>query len=198
MAETDTCGGQSLSSKTTTVPRSHRDQGPGFFHIGVSAAGSANYFRDDVDHVTWTRDFVRVLDRYGWSCTALCQMSTHWHALVEVPDESLSAGMHFLNCRYSRRFNARHDRVGYLVRDRFWSRRKPDESALLEAYRYVVSNPVEAGAVSRPEDWFWSSYATTLGLADTFPFVDAAIVLAAFSQVQTTALTALRRFVDGV
>jgi hypothetical protein len=29
----------------------------------------------------------------------------------------------------------------------------------------------------RAEDWRWSSYATTLGLTNDFPFVDAGVVL---------------------
>lgn len=179
------------------MPRPPRDPGPGWFHLGVGASGPVDYFRDDVDRATWTRYFVRTLHRYGWRCAALCQMSTHWHGLVEVPDESLSVGMHFLNCCYSRSYNARHDRVGYVVRDRFWSRRKDDESALLTAYRYVVNNPVDAGAAASAETWLWSSYATTLGLADAFPFVDANAVLAAFSPDRDTALRALRSFVGG-
>ena len=75
--------------------------------------GPAAYFRDDVDHITWTRLFVRTLDRFGWTCIAV-ELSTHWHALVDVPDESLPRGMHFLNSTYAKAFNGRHDRVGYL------------------------------------------------------------------------------------
>ena len=124
-------------------------------------------------------------------------MTTHWHALVEVPDRSLSSGMHWLNSEYSKAFNDRHGRVGYLVRDRFWGRRKDDEPALLEAYRYVVDNPVRAGIVGRAEDWPWSSFATTVGLRDDFPFVDAAPVLAPFGRDELAARRALRKAVNG-
>lgn len=124
-------------------------------------------------------------------------MTTHWHALVEVPDDSLSIGMHWLNSEYSKAFNARHGRVGYLVRDRFWSRRKADEDALLTVYRYVVDNPVRAGIVRRAEEWPWSSFATTLGLSAAFPFVDASPILAILDGDERRALRTLRQFVDG-
>jgi hypothetical protein len=46
----------------------------------------------------------------------------------------------------------------------------------LAAFRYVALNPVRAGICERPEEWFWSSFATSCGLANTFPFVDSAPV----------------------
>jgi hypothetical protein len=124
-------------------------------------------------------------------------MTTHWHALVEVADDSLSAGMHWLSSEYSKAFNDRHARVGYLVRDRFWSRTKTDEQALLTAYRYVVDNPVRAGIVGRAEDWPWSSFATTLEVSVAFPFVDASPILAILGGDERRALRALREFVNG-
>ena len=163
----------------------------------MNAAGPAPYFRDDVDHIDWIRRLIRLLDKYDWKCVAFCQMTTHWHALVEVPDRSLSSGMHWLNSEYSKGFNARHGRVGYLVRDRFWARRKADEAALLTAYRYVVDNPVRAGIVDRAEDWPWSSFATTVGLKDAFPFVDATPVLACLGRDELAARRALRQLVNG-
>jgi hypothetical protein len=98
------------------MPRPPRDLAPGIQHIGVSAAGPANYFRDEIDHMTWTRLFVRTLDRHGWVCVAMCQLSTHWHALVDIPDGSLARGMHELNSEYGKRFQA--SRAGRLPRPR--------------------------------------------------------------------------------
>ena len=103
--------------------------------------------------------------------------------------------MHRLNTAYGRRFNARHDRVGYLVRDRFWSRRKDTDAAVNAAFRYVARNPVEAGVVERPEDHHWSSYATTIGAATAFSFVDPTLVLCQFGPTRAVAIAALRRYV---
>ena len=139
---------------------------------------------------------VRLLEKFDWRCVGFCQMTTHWHALVEVSDSSLPAGMHWLNSEYSKAFNSRHGRVGYLVRDRYWSRRKEDEAALLTAYRYVADNPVRAGIVERAEDWPWSSFATTLGLSNAFSFVDATPILGALSPDRAAARRALRQFVN--
>jgi hypothetical protein len=105
-------------------------------------------------------------------------MFTHVHALLDVRNDSLAVGMEYLNREYSKDFNGRHDRHGHLVRKRYGNRRVEGSRDLLGAYAYVVLNPVQAGACTRPEDWRWSSYATTVGLTDDFPFVDARLVLA--------------------
>ncbi len=178
------------------MPRLPRDVTPGIRHVGVSAAGAAPYFLDDVDRATWMRLFVAMISRYGWRCVAVCLLTTHWHAIVETSDSSLARGMHRLVGGYSRRFNDRHGRAGYLVRSRYWSRRKDSPAAVLEAFRYVARNPVAAGLVDRAEDWRWSSYGATVGVSDMFGFVDAAIVLGEFGPTRAAQIRGLRSFVE--
>jgi putative transposase len=150
-----------------------RDNAPGIHHVIVSATGPSEYYVDHIDRLDWLRRFIRIVDRYAWRCLIFCEMTTHVHMLVDVPDWSLSEGMQRLNCGYGREFNGRHERCGNLVRSRFWSERKVTDNQVLAAFRYVALNPVRAGICERPEEWFWSSLATSCELATTFSFVDA-------------------------
>jgi REP element-mobilizing transposase RayT len=136
------------------------------------------YVVDHDDRIAWIRLLTKVLDCFGWGCVAFCQLSTHVHLIVDVPDTSLPLGMKQLNMAYSRDFNACHDRVGQFVRRRYGSRRIVDGRDLVAAYAYVVLNPVRAGLCPRPEDWRWSSYGTTVRVSDDFPFVDASLAVA--------------------
>ena len=178
------------------MPRRPRDLAPGLQHAGVGAAGAAVYFQDDRDRAVWLRLFVATVARHRWRCLAVCLLTTHWHTILHVPDDSLARGMHQLVGGYSKRFNERHERAGYLVRGRYWSRRKDSSSSLLEAYRYVARNLVAAGLVERPEEWPWSSYGTTIGASDMFGFVDAREVLGEFGTTRSTQIRGLRSFVD--
>jgi putative transposase len=178
------------------MPRAPRDLAPGVQHIGVGATGAGVYFIDDLDYPTWLRLFVQTIDRLSWRCIAFCLLSSHWHAIVDLPDNSLAAGMHRIVGGYSRRYNQRHGRAGYLVRGRYWSRRKDTPEAVLAAFRYVARNPVGAGLVARPEDWRWSSYANTIGVSHNFGFVDAADVLGEFGTTRILQIRGLRRFVE--
>jgi REP-associated tyrosine transposase len=150
---------------------------PGIHHVVVGATGPSPYFVDEIDRIDWVRRFVDTLDRYEWTCITFCLLTTHLHAVLEVRDESLPLGMHGLNTPYGKRFNLRHERLGNLVRSRYWSKRVKDDAQLLAAFRYVARNPVRAGMCERPEDWLWSSLATSCALTQTFPFVDATRVL---------------------
>jgi putative transposase len=83
----------------------------------------------------------------------------------------LSAGMHRLNGRYAQWFNQRHGFDGHLFQGRFSSKLVESDGHLLSSIRYVLRNPVEAGLCAVPEDWPWSSYSGTVGLAEPSSFV---------------------------
>jgi REP element-mobilizing transposase RayT len=161
-------------------------------HVWVNATGHESYFVDEVDRVMWIQSVSRTMEEHGLTCVAFCQMTTHAHLLLNVPDRSLPAAMQRLNYDYSRRFNVRHDRVGQLVRRRYGNRRIDDAADLLGAFAYVALNPVKAGLCPRAEDWRWSSLASALGVTHDFPFVDPSLVLAEFNG----ATERLRAFVD--
>ena len=174
------------------MPPPPRDIAPGPRHVWVNATGNERYYIDDDDRIAWVRILMSVLERFAWKCLAFCQLSTHVHLIVDVPDTSLPLGMKQLNMSYSRDFNQRRDRVGQFVRRRYGSRRIVDGRDLVSTYAYVVLNPVLAGMCPRPEDWRWSSYGTTLRISDDFRFVDGSLAV-----VEAGGSTeALRRIVD--
>jgi putative transposase len=158
----------------------------------VNATGNELYYVDNDDRIAWVRFLAKVLSDFGWRCVAFCQLSTHVHLIVSVPDTSLPFGMKQLNMTFSRDFNARHNRVGQFVRRRYGSRRIKDGRDLVATYAYVVLNPVLAGLCPRPEDWRWSSYGTSLRISSDFPFVDASLATAEAGG----STEALRRAVD--
>lgn len=174
------------------MPPRPRDLAPGLRHVWVNATGHERYYVDNDDRLVWIQLLTNVLDRFGWKCVAFCQLSTHVHLIIDVPDTSLPVGMKQLNMAYSRDFNDRHDRGGQFVRRRYGSRRVSHGRDLVSAYAYVVLNPVSAGLCPRPEDWRWSSYGTTLRISNDFPFVDASLAVAEAGG----SIEALRRTVD--
>jgi REP element-mobilizing transposase RayT len=179
------------------MARPLRDATPGLHHVTIGATGWELYFADVDDRMLWVRRLVATLDRFQWTCVLLCQMTTHVHLIVDVPDDSLPRGMHTLNFAYSRAFNDRHGRRGYLVRSRYWSKRIRDEAQLQTTYRYGARNPVRAGVCGRAEEWRWSSVSTSCGLTDYFPFVDATCVLGLFGHPRHAAAALLAYLAAG-
>lgn len=117
-------------------------------------------FLDDEDRHAYLRLLGRITLRMDWHCLMYCLMSNHVHLLVETPAPNLGEGMQLLHGRYAMWFNERHSAVGHLFQGRYGAKRVKDDVHLITALRYLEGNPVEAGLVSRPEEWPWSSRGT--------------------------------------
>src|SRR5262249_1046783 len=111
-----------------------------------------------------------VADR-GWLCHACCLMPNHYNALLGTPEPNLATGMHQLNGPYGRRLTGRYDRAGHVFQGPYFSEPVIDDEHLMEVFRYLALNPVRAGLCPAPEDWPWSSYAATAGLAEPPSFL---------------------------
>jgi REP element-mobilizing transposase RayT len=141
-----------------------------------------------LDHVT--RELVE------WEILAYCLMPNHFHLVLDAEVDQLSLGMQRVNGVYAQRFNRVHGFRGHLFQGRFGSKPIRDDAYLPTAVRYVVLNPVRAGLCARPEQWRWSSYRASIGLADPPPFLALGRVLACFGVEPGTARESMRTFVE--
>src|SRR6266480_5475842 len=91
------------------MPARPRDHAPGAHHVWVKATGNWPYFIDELDRVRWIRLLEQVAGDHVWKVLAFCEMRTHVHALVHIPDLSLPVGMQYLNREYGKRFQLSSD-----------------------------------------------------------------------------------------
>jgi REP-associated tyrosine transposase len=122
-------------------------------------------------------------------------MGNHYHLLIETPEGNLARGMRQLNGIYTQKFNRNHNRVGHLFQGRYKAILVEKESYLLELCRYIVLNPVKAGMAKAPEDWEWSSFMATSGLAPALELLSIDWIL---SQFESTLAKAQAKYVDFV
>jgi len=178
------------------MARAPRDPQPGIYHLTARSVSLMPLFQDDVDRMDFNRQLGNLAKRPKWACLAACLMTTHYHLLVEVQDESLPIGVQQLNSRYAQRFNARHALRGHVFASRYWSRLIESEEHLLTAFRYLARNPVAAGLCDGPADWPWSSYASAVGLRNDYPWCRPHIILAYFGRPAAAAIRRLQTFVE--
>ena len=178
------------------MARPLRDIEPGIFHVTCHGVRDTSLFRDDIDRLRFLTELAAVCARPGWTCVQYCLMTTHFHLLVDVEEGVLPPAMQQLNFRYACAFNARHGTRGHVLERRYNAGRLRSEQHLLAAFRYIARNPVVARLCARPQDWPWSSYAATVGLADPISFIDASRVLSLFGAVREIAIGLLREYVE--
>jgi REP element-mobilizing transposase RayT len=145
----------------------------------VTSRGNARMcvYTDDDDRNRFLDDLQRVVDQYRLACHAYCLMSNHYHLILQTCDANLSSAVRQLNGPYAQWWNRRCKRVGHVWQGRFKAQLIQQDGHFLEACRYVVLNPVRAGMVARAEDWPWSSYRGTAGLAPRPRFLTTSVIL---------------------
>jgi REP element-mobilizing transposase RayT len=152
------------------------------YHITARGDRQEAIYLNETDHDIWLKLLGNVCERYNWVCHTYCQMTNHYHLVIETPEGNLSKGMRQLNGVYTQTFNRRHRRVGHVFQGRYKAILVDKDSYLLELSRYVVLNPVRAGLVQEVGDWRWSSYQATIGKVQRPPWLQVDWLLSQFSR----------------
>ena len=85
------------------------------YHATSRGDGREDIFLSNEDRVVWLDTLAEVCKRFNWVCHAYCQMTNHYHVVIETPDVNPAKGMRQLNGVYTQRFNRRHQRVGHVL-----------------------------------------------------------------------------------
>ena len=85
------------------------------YHVTARGDRQEAIYEDDEDRQTFLEVLADVADRFDWWVHAYCEMTNHYHLLIETPDGNLSKGMRPLNGVYTQYSNRRHGRVGHLL-----------------------------------------------------------------------------------
>jgi len=168
----------------------------GLYHVTSRGDGREDIYLSDSDRQAWLDVFAEVCARFRWTCHAWCQMTNHYHVVVETAEGNLSVGMRQLNGVYSQRFNRSRRRVGHVFQGRYKAILVEKDTYLLELARYVVLNPVRAGMVSAPAEWPWSSHRATIGAGHAPPWLQTDWILRQFAQTGATAISRYETFVQ--
>ncbi|MDO6387008.1 transposase [Uliginosibacterium sp. 31-12] len=166
------------------------------YHVTSRGDGREAIYLSDADRQDWLAVLGQVCKRFNWEVHAWCQMSNHYHLLLETPEGNLSAGMRQLNGVYTQNFNRRHARVGHVFQGRYKAILVERDAYLLELARYIVLNPVRAGMVAQAQDWPWSSCLAMLGQAPAPDWLNVGKLLMAFAELPELAAIRYLKFVE--
>ena len=154
------------------------------YHVTSRGDRREDIYLGDDDRIDWLEVLGETCKRFNWVIHAYCQMSNHYHLLVETIDGNLSKGMRQLNGIYTQHFNRRHNQVGHLFQGRYKAILVQQDSYLLELSRYIVLNPlrVKANMVESVDQWPWSSYSAVMGTSTSPEWLDTDWLLSQFGK----------------
>ena len=167
----------------------------GLYHVTSRGDRREDIFLNDDDRVAWLEIVGAVCARFNWACHAWCQMTNHYHMVIETPEANLSQGMRQLNGVYTQHVNRAHARVGHVFQGRYHAILVEKQAYLNELARYVVLNPVRAGMVESPAQWAWSSFRAMTGHASRPPWLNTDWILGQFGSRRDEAVGAYVDFV---
>jgi putative transposase len=128
-------------------------------HVIQRGNNRAPCFVADADRSFYLFHLGRALTRFRCALHAYCLMTNHVHLLLTpTTTDGCSLLMKHIGQLYSQHVNRTYRRTGGLWEGRFRSCLVQSTNYLLTCYRYIELNPVRAGFVHRPQDYFWSSY----------------------------------------
>ena len=178
------------------MARPLRIQYPGAtYHIISRAIARMTIFHNEKDWEKFLQIMERVIQKHKWICHAYCLMSNHYHILLETPEANLVPGMKYMNQLYSQFYNWKYGRVGPVLQGRYKAWLVEKWGKYLGNCRYIVNNPVEAGIVRYPSDWYWSSYAATRGFQKAPEWLQTDFLLSQFSKSREKARKMYEEFV---
>ena len=178
------------------MTRPLRIEFPGaLYHVTARGDQLGAIYRDVADRCIWLEVLGFVCARFHLVVHAYCQMTNHYHLMVETAEGNLSQGMRQLNGIYSQRVNRRHKLVGHVFQGRYKAVLVQKEAHLLELSRYIVLNPLRAGLVTSHTDWHWSSHHFMLDPTGTPAWLDRGRLLGQFGSRPEDAVEGYRQFV---
>ncbi|HWP96576.1 MAG TPA: transposase [Syntrophomonadaceae bacterium] len=130
----------------------------GCYHIMLRGNRRKKIFHDYKDREKFLTILADNKDKVRFSIYSFCLMDNHIHMVIRDQNNTISKIMRGIATSYAMFFNYKYGWVGHVFQDRFKSEPIEDDRYLLGVIRYIHGNPVKAGIVHRPEQYFWSSY----------------------------------------
>ena len=95
--------------------------------------------------------------KYGFQLSNFCIMPTHIHLLIKPVDgTNLTKIMQWIKTNSSKYWNRIHGSIDHLWGERFFARIIKNQDEFETLMDYIDYNPVKAGFVLEPADWFAS------------------------------------------
>jgi putative transposase len=136
------------------------------YHVINRRVGKMKLFLKDSDYKSFELLLEDIVNVQGMRLIAYCLMPNHWHLILQPRyDGHMAKTLHWLTTTHACRWHQNTNTVGQgpLYQGRYKSFPIEENAYLLNVIRYVESNPLRAGLVSKAEEWRFSSLPKRIG-----------------------------------
>jgi REP element-mobilizing transposase RayT len=148
-----------------------------WWHVYARGARRLALFHEEQDYWKYVHILQAALLASGCLLIGYALMSNHYHLMLHGTSVQLTRCMRRVNHLYSLYHNKKYNLSGHAFDGPYRAHLQATPFLLLRKLAYVFLNPVTAGMVQRPEDYFWSGYGSFMGLAVSPLPVDSSLVL---------------------
>ncbi|MDD5595974.1 MAG: transposase [Candidatus Omnitrophica bacterium] len=129
------------------------------YHICIRGNNKQQVLLAEDDKINLLKSIVKFQLRFGFKLHGFVLMDNHAHLIIAANSQiSISKIMHAILLSYSVKFRKKYAYSGYVWQGRFRSKIIEGGNYILECLSYIHNNPLRAGLVNKPEDYYWSSY----------------------------------------
>jgi putative transposase len=131
----------------------------GYYHLHNRGVDRGPIFFEQRNWGFFIKQLRKYFDPELADIVAYCLMPNHYHLLILSKSDRIGLEvMQPLAVSYTKAINTQQNRVGPLFQRPYQVRQVISENHLAWLSRYIHMNPVEAGLVTNPVDWQYSSY----------------------------------------
>ena len=130
----------------------------GLYYITVKGSVGETIFTDQKDYTMYLELLKKYKEQYNFKLFSFCLLPDSLGLLMELSEgQTISMIMHDISSSYTKYFNSRYARKGHVFRERFKSVVAEKGPYLLALLRQIHLSPVQAGLVSEPCEYAFSS-----------------------------------------
>ena len=125
----------------------------------VQGINKERIFEKNLEKEEYQKLMNQFKELFDLNIIAYCIMGNHTHMLIYTDNYlQLSHYMQKLNTSYGVFYNKRHNRVGFVFRNRYRTQPIKDKGHLYNCVIYIHNNPVKAKLCKKASDYKYSSY----------------------------------------
>jgi len=164
------------------MPKRPRLKGAGLYHHIYNRGNNRRaIFRSESDYNRYLGGLFRFSNTYSIDVISYALMRWHVHLFILDRQGYISEFVNLFHGWYAQSFNRIHNRIGHLFEARYKNKIVDASNYGIWLSRYIHRQPVEAGIVTKAEDYQWSSVHVYTGAVKE-PCVKPQVVLAQFGR----------------